>query len=67
MLPEKIRKLGFNITDRQFQIIQLIFTIGLMITIIVVGVAMFKYVNILKADPCSLCNPTLTDLSEVLK
>lgn len=63
MLSEKMRELGFKITDRQFQIIQLVFTIGLMITLIVIAVIIFKYAAIIKVDPCSLCNQPILNLS----
>ena len=68
MLFEKLREWGFNLSDRQFQIIQLIFTIGLMITIIVATIAIFKYAELLKTDPCDLCTqPLIKNISYLLK
>jgi len=68
MLSKKIREWGFNISDRQFQIIQLIFTIGLIITIIVVTITILKYADMLKLDPCILCNKSsIENISYLLK
>lgn len=61
MLSEKLREWGFNMSDRQFKIIQLIFTIGLMITIAVATIVIFTYVDVLRTDPCSLCNKSLIE------
>ena len=44
-----------NLSDRQISIIQLVFTIGLMITILIGVIVMIKYGRLMKLDPCELC------------
>lgn len=60
MLLKKLLNGQFDmkLTDRQLSILQLIFTIGLMLTMVVLALVMFKNIGILKADPCSLCQDT---------
>ena len=55
------------LTDRQINIIKIVATIGLTITIIAVGIVMIKYGTILKQDPCSLCNCNRSIINNLIK
>jgi len=45
-----------KLSQRQIDVIKIVFMIGLIITMIVVGVVIFKYGSIINANPCDFCD-----------
>lgn len=45
-----------NLTQKQIDSIKIVFMIGLLVTMIILSVVIWKYGSLIKTNPCELCN-----------
>ena len=64
---DNIIKKEFKITDRQLNIIKIIFMIGLIITMIIVAIVIWKYGSAIQSNPCDFCDCTFKSMKGGLK
>ena len=64
---DNLIKKEFKITDRQLNIMKLVSMTGLIITMIIVGVVIFKYGSAIRSDPCAYCDCFLKTLKGGIK
>ena len=65
-IEEDIRN-KFGLTESQMDIIKIFLMFGLIITMIVLAIVIFKYGSAIKYNPCDFCNCTKQILKGGLK
>lgn len=63
---EKIKK-EYNLTEHNLDLFKIILMIGLIITMIIMSIVIWKYGYYIKSNPCDLCDCSFKILKEGLK